>query len=152
MKKEKIKTVASRMRHANCKSIATIESKLKKRDKEVPSVIVDVTRLIERCRQELADWISGIGCAVERQDKFLKVTVPRNCDWRRLMAGLSELNPNVNIWWPGYPQDGMFFAYMQRPNAAFAKHCRKINQFPTMTAFEDWSGITAMRESNKITK
>jgi hypothetical protein len=80
---------------------------------------------------------------------FLKVIIPRKCEWRRLMAGLHKLYPNAGVCWPGYPQDGMFFDYLLHPNAAFSKHCRETKQFPTMTAFEDWSGVTAMRESTK---
>lgn len=145
-------TVATQMKKARCVTSAKIKRKIKERDEEVPWIWVHTGRVNARCRAELTDWIKGIGCEVEANSDYLRVTVPRDRDWRRLMAGLRELYPKVWVAWPCYIEDGWFFEYLRHPNAKFSKYCRETRQFPTMTLFEDWSGITEMRRRAKSEK
>lgn len=145
-KKEATITVASRMNKTRCASLAKIASKLKERDEEVPWILVDTTAINATCRAELVDWMKAVGYEVQAKNKLLMVTVPRNRDWRRLMLRLREL-PKVEVSWPGgYLEDGLFFTYLRHPNARFSRYCRETGQFPTMTLFENWSGITEMRK------
>jgi hypothetical protein len=154
MKKNKktMQTVASRMKEADCACLSKIKSKLKARDEEVPWISVDTSGINATCRAELTDWMKAVGYEVQGGDKILKVTVPRDRDWRRLIMRLEEL-PKVTFSWPGgYLEDGLFFNYLRRPNARFSRYCRETGQFPTMTVFENWSGITQMRTRAKSEK
>ena len=145
-------TVASQMRKARCAVISNLKPQLEKRDNEMPWILVDASGLTDSGRRELADWIIGIGCSVECKSAYLKVSIPRNEDWRRLMSGLRQLHPKVWVSWPSYLEDEPFFEYLRHPKSRFSRHCKETGQFPTMTLFENWSGITAKRRRSKSRK